>query len=238
MTTFAELGIPFPLYEGKVEQTNYAGLGICSLCGVSDRHCFHLGVGDFLIEPCPKCSALTGLDAADCLGGTCLYCQTILPFPLLHSYTDEGTIRVCHSCLRAGRVAMNRDTEYGPLQWEDAVQGHLGGWLHSWKRNGDDVWCSIRLSAGDLWTLLQTPLYDSNQGALWQFCGTTPMTYVGQWMQEDFHQHAPNGDGKAFYQRLVYDKNAPWDCVGENTICVYVFRCSKCGGYKVHWDMD
>lgn len=46
MTTFAELGIPFPLFEAPTsEASDYVGLSSCRLCEVKSRHCFRLDIG-------------------------------------------------------------------------------------------------------------------------------------------------------------------------------------------------
>ena len=57
MATFADLGIPFPLFEAPIdESSDYAGIGRPAACAaVKDRHCFDLGIGDALIRPCPAC---------------------------------------------------------------------------------------------------------------------------------------------------------------------------------------
>src|SRR5262249_9228104 len=66
MATFAELSIPFLLFEAPTtEASDYAGSATCRLCGGRDRHCFELGIGDALIWPCPDCGAENGLDAHD-----------------------------------------------------------------------------------------------------------------------------------------------------------------------------
>ena len=60
---FAELGIPFPLFEGPSDQAaEYGGLGTCSLCGGHRQHCFQLEVGSALMLPCPTCGTENGLD--------------------------------------------------------------------------------------------------------------------------------------------------------------------------------
>ena len=41
MPTFAELGIPFPLFEAPVKETfDYQGIASCEICGRADQHCF------------------------------------------------------------------------------------------------------------------------------------------------------------------------------------------------------
>jgi hypothetical protein len=55
MATFADLGIPFLLFEAPTDEpSDYAGLATCRLCGGRNRHCFELGIGDALILPCPS----------------------------------------------------------------------------------------------------------------------------------------------------------------------------------------
>src|SRR5204862_979 len=60
--TFAQLGIPFPLFEGPVEGTEYRGLGTCTLCRRPAQHCFRLGIGCAVMLPCPACGTVTGPD--------------------------------------------------------------------------------------------------------------------------------------------------------------------------------
>ncbi len=53
MATFADLGIPFPLFEAPTtEASDYAGVATCRLCGGKGCHCFEVG---HLILSCPTC---------------------------------------------------------------------------------------------------------------------------------------------------------------------------------------
>jgi hypothetical protein len=62
MATFAELGIPFHLFESPTsEACDYVGPATCRLCGVRERHCFELGIGDALMLPCPACGVDIGI---------------------------------------------------------------------------------------------------------------------------------------------------------------------------------
>ena len=66
MTTFAELGVPFPLFEAPTsEASEYVQRSTCGLCGGGGRHCFRLHIGCAVIVPCPSCGVENGLDALE-----------------------------------------------------------------------------------------------------------------------------------------------------------------------------
>ena len=107
MATFADLGIPFPLFEAPTDEaSDYAGLATCRLCGVKDRHCFELGIGDALILPCPSCGLENGLDADDRADAPCRSCGSAVPFP--KPLKAKKQLLACYDCLRAGKAAMTR----------------------------------------------------------------------------------------------------------------------------------
>jgi hypothetical protein len=118
--TFAELGIPFSLFEAPSDQAiEYAGVNTCSLCAQSGQHCFLLGIGCYLILDCPNCGTANGLDADDRHDVLCRGCHAAVPFPAI----DDDEIRVCYPCLRSGTAAITKDTELGMVSWEQAIEG-------------------------------------------------------------------------------------------------------------------
>jgi hypothetical protein len=122
--TFAELGIPFPLFEGPIEMaSDYGGIQDCSLCRSKHQHCFRLGIGGAIILDCPNCRTINGLDAHDRRDGACRQCQTLLPFPAI----DDEEIAACYTCVRSGRAALTKDTELGMISWEQAFEGVTHG---------------------------------------------------------------------------------------------------------------
>jgi uncharacterized protein CbrC (UPF0167 family) len=121
MPTFAELGIPFPLFEADVrDASGYVGLATCVLCGQTRVYCFHV---DEIVLPCTTCDRemawSTWLDEQT----TCLRCDTTQP--LLALPRDESRqIRVCYACVRDGRATMRKDTVLGMVAWEPAQASH------------------------------------------------------------------------------------------------------------------
>lgn len=255
MATFAELDIPFPLFEGAAENSDYLGLSTCFLCSVSNRHCFCLSGS--VIVPCPCCQTPTGLSSYDRTDELCRNCATPVSFPALPDVSCETTddeLCVCYQCLRVGRAAFTKDTEYGMVTWEHDVQSQTHGVPGllmpgleqvAVGNNGDpttvsrETWNAVRLPSETIWELLRTPGYVTWQGERWQFCGPTAMIYVGEWHQADFARHAPDGDGKTFFYAVFPKADAElWQYVGGGRIIFYLFRCPNCGAYKGHWDMD
>ena len=126
MPTFADLGIPFPLFEAPTDEaSDYAGPATCRLCGAKDRHCFDLGIGDALILPCPACGTENGLDADDRADTYCRSCGSPVPFP--EPLRAKKQLLACYDCLREGKAAKTKDTEFGMVSWDQAFQGVTNG---------------------------------------------------------------------------------------------------------------
>src|SRR5262249_55278095 len=187
MTTFAELGVPFPLFEAPTsEASDYVGLSSCRLCGGRDRHCFVLDIGCALIQPCPACGVDNGLDVHDRNDVPCRSCRSTVPFP--ESLKNKKNLHICYTCLRAGKGAITTDTEFGMVSWEQAFQGitHRVPGLRSsdfqlWPIDPDEDWYAVRVPQEHLVELLRTPTYGTWQGERWLFCCKRPMTYLGEW---------------------------------------------------------
>lgn len=262
-TTFADLGIPFPLFEADIEQASeYLGIASCSLCSRSNVHCFDPYVRGSILIACPLCDNEIAIEADGKSDTQCYSCHTIIPFPDLPR-GKRGHILACYECLRLGSIALAKDTEFGLVTWLDALSGQTGAVpeyaleyvaresssefervliypksLESGRIGDDADWYASRVPREHLFELLHTPAYSTVQGEHWLFCCHQPMIYVGDWQPKDFEKHAPDGNGRAYFDQVVAVADdmlwagGTYDCQG-----IYVFRCSVCGKYRAHWDM-
>lgn len=238
--TFAELGIPFQLFEGPADQSSeYCGTDSCSLCGNERQHCFRLAIGCAVLLDCPKCGELNGLSTVDRQRISCRKCRASVSFPDI----ADDVIKACYSCLRSGKAAITKDTELGMVSWEQAFEGVTHG-VPGLSRSdfemvpkGDD-WVGARLPQEVMFELLRTPTYSTIQGELWQFCCRGPMVFVGEWSRDEFVRRAPNGDGRSYFDAVVQG-NVPglWEDELHDTTGIYVFRCAACGRMTAHWDI-
>lgn len=80
-TTFAELGIPFPLFEAASDDSDYVGNGACCICGAANAPCFSLGIGTALMIACPNCRTVNGLDVHNKANVNCRACAASVEFP-------------------------------------------------------------------------------------------------------------------------------------------------------------
>lgn len=246
MSTFADLGIPFPLFEAPTrEASDYAGLAICRLCRRGGRHCFDLGIGDDLILPCPACGLEAGLDPDERGDVACRGCGSTVPFPdALHL---KHRLLACYDGLRAGKVAMTKDTEFGMVSWERAIEGvtlgHPGLRADQFEivatgpRGGSP---GARVPVEHMWELLRTPGYISWQGENWLFCCRRPMTYLGGWGHVS--ESLGTADRDAFFRGLFDpgDDAVSWgpDGFSGESACLYIYRCRTCGRHRAHYDFD
>ncbi len=237
--TFAELGIPFPLFHGPTEQASeYCGVSTCSLCGTKLQHCFLLGIGCDVLCDCPSCKTSNGLDADDREDGSCRSCQAIVPFPI-----KDAEIKACYSCLRSGKAAITKDTELGMVSLEQAFEGVTHG-LPGLNRSDFEMvqresdWVGARLPQEFMFELLRTPTYNSIQGERWQFCCRRPMVFIGEWSREEFKNRAPAGRARRYFEQIVQD-SVPglWEDELNEVTGVYVFRCPSCDKVTAHWDL-
>jgi|SRR5262245_9940796 len=238
--TFAELGIPFPLFAGRVHGTEYVGHRSCSICS-AQAHCFQLGIGRPVIATCPKCGTQIALDSAGRKDGVCRSCKASVPFPIAPERRD---LCACYVCVRAGRVAFTKDTELGMIAWENTLTGltnGVPGLDHPGFEivpTGEDDWFAARLPVEWMFELLRTPEYGTWQGECWLFCCQRPMVFVGEWSQDDYTRRAPDGDGQAFFVDVIEDAEPEmWDGIGRS-FGNYVFHCPECDRYRGHYDMD
>jgi uncharacterized protein CbrC (UPF0167 family) len=184
-TTFAELGIPFPVFEAlTTEVSEYVGLSTCHLCGGRECHCFELGTGDSLILPCPACGVGNGLGAGDRAATPCRSCGSTAPFP--DNLKVKKQLLVCYDCLRVGKAAMTKSIEIGMISWEqesqEAKHGVPGLRTDQFELvpiDPDEDWYAVRVPSEYLWELLRTTGFHSWQDERWLFCCRRPMTYIG-----------------------------------------------------------
>jgi uncharacterized protein CbrC (UPF0167 family) len=243
--TFDQLGIPFPLFAGPVDEaSDYCGVGTCSLCGGNNQHCFRLSIGCAVICNCPACGAANGLDADDREDSPCRQCGATVPFPAI----DDEEINACYGCLRIGKAAITKDTELGMISWEQALEGVTHG-VPGLNRSDfdmvsketvakEDDWAGARLSPEVMFELLRTPTYYSIQGEQWQFCCRRPMVFLGQWNRDEFTRRASDGDGRRYFEEVVQDTMPGlWEDELHDITGVYVFRCPSCERLTAHWDI-
>jgi uncharacterized protein CbrC (UPF0167 family) len=250
MTTFAELGIPFPLFEAPTsESSDYVGLSTCGLCDARARHCFRLDIGCRVVRPCPACGMDNGLDAHDRKDSPCRSCGSAVPFP--DSLKQLKDLHICHACLRAGRGAITKDTEFGMVSWDQAVQGVTHGMpgleTAEFERvliDPDDDWYGVRVPQEHLFELLRTPSFHNWQDETWLFCCKRPMTYIGEWasvVKVQFRGAEPRAVFESVFDPDDSSKEDVWERLADrkwDTICVYVFQCKTCHRFRSTWDMD
>lgn len=240
MTTFAEMGTPFPLFEAPIaDAVDFVPDGRCSFCGGTHPACFALGIGSALVLKCMSCGKENGLDAGDRCDGSCHACDGGVTFPPI----PEERILCCYQCLRAGKAAITKDTEFGMISFDQVVEGLTHG-VPGLKQNEfeivetDSGWNRVRLPQQMMLELVRTPTYATIQGERWQFCCQRPMIFVGSWSRADFTARAPHGGGQKFFNAVVQDVvPGLWEDRLHDETGVYVFRCSTCRRLTAHWDL-
>ena len=239
MSTFAELGALFPLFEAPVEDAcDFVGAARCSLCEREAAVCFELGIGCAVMRECRTCGTLNGLDASDAEAVDCRACQQAILFPDL-----PGQIITCYSCLRQGRAAITQDTELGMVSWDQALEGVTHGVPGLTTSDfelvpKDSDWVGARLPEGVMFELIRTPTYLTIQGERWLFCCKAPMVFLGSWSRDRFTREAPDGNGRSYFERIVADAvPGLWEDQLHDTTGVYVFRCPSCKRLRGHWDI-
>ncbi len=274
MRTFADLGIPFPLFTAPLrEAAEYHGVATCTVCGMEGVHCFTLGIGAYLVLSCPQCGTGNALDVEDQENEVCRQCSAAILFPPRLCHTpEEPSSLACYACLRRGAVARTKDTEVGMVGWHEALAGLTDGapglddpdfeLMPQDAEEADRLYDPPALMAGPgpvktsfvlgpryvgwvraqvpqryLLELLHTPGYSTWQGESWRFHCDQPMIYLGTWDPDEFQRQAPDGDGRALFDRLLPGEDALWDGRMHDVTAVYVFRCPQCSQLAAHWDM-
>lgn len=241
-TTFFQLGIPFPLFDGPVgDASGYAGEADCLLCGRKAPHCFQLGIGSDVIANCTRCGAANAVDADDRKDALCAKCGSNISFPP----NSSEELLVCYTCLREGKAAFTQDTEIGMVRWQDAVAGITHG-RPGLRRTDFELipgesegWLRAKVPVDVLMELTRTPSYTTWQGEQWLFCCRKPMTFLGAWDSDDFNRNAQGGNGRSLFEQIVEDQQPRmWEYGIGGGVCVYVFRCASCARLRAHWDMD
>ena len=239
--SFAQLGIPFPLYEAAVETcSDFIGRGECSVCARDEQWIFDAS-GE-LVVACSKCgrnNALTCVFKAD---SVCTNCAAPVVWPLARA----SQITVCYDCLRAGRVYLNHDMALGLIEWKDAERG----WIEFYRIDdldpiivatpveGEEMMRRYEFGRGDLVELGRTPVYSTWQSERWLFHCGHPMVYLGQPLESPESEVAP--EIAAALREVVQSQGwdfEPWADESSRT-CVYLFRCQICGGFGGHSDCD
>ena len=246
MSTFADLGIPFPLFEAPTtEASDYAGIATCRLCSGRDRHCFKLGNGDALILPCPSCGTENGFDARGRADAPCRSCGSPFPFP--EPLKAKKEILVCYDCLRAGKASIMKVTEFGLVSWDEAFRGITNGepglrtdQFEVVPIDPDEDWYGVRVPTEHLWELLRTPGFHSWQGERWLFCCRQPMAFLGGW-RNAVELLRPD-DPSVFFEALFDpdDEARGWgfDSFESGSPSLYVYRCRTCDRCRATYDCD
>jgi uncharacterized protein CbrC (UPF0167 family) len=145
------------------------------------------------------------------------------------------------------------------VRWRDAVAGLTHGRPLPPRADGSpptlhhgfpaeapnaEGWQRIRVESELLQSLVLTPDFESIQGSEWKFHCGHPMAFIGRWGKADFRQHAPDGDGAAFAQRVAELHADAYDALGESGsdedafVWAYGFRCTVCDAVAANWDVD
>ncbi|NUR70842.1 MAG: hypothetical protein HOU81_08470 [Hamadaea sp.] len=239
--------ITFALYTADLSTAaGFAGAGSCAVCAQQAAKCFRLEVGTAVIHTCNGCGSPTAIssDAHSLAEASCPRCsRTLAAHPL-----SEDQL-VCTSCLSAGRAAFTKDTEFGMVRWEDAVAGRTHGVPGLSSAGGlatvpaEDGWTSVLVDPEVLLELVRTPTYITWQGEQWLFCCQRPMTFIGEWSQQELAQHSDGDLASTFL--VVFDDAQPWVLEympASPTVNTdwgfYAFRCRHCDRVRGHFDMS
>jgi uncharacterized protein CbrC (UPF0167 family) len=223
----------FPLYAAPLSRADrHAGGGRCALCGQEAADRLALGIGDDVIQPCRTCGDLRAVNVH---GRPCPHCGTVA------ERADGDT--TCFACLRAGRAALTKDTEYGAVSWDDAVRGRTHGVPNLTRAEGftvaepdADGWVSVHIPPMILLELVRTPNYTTWQGERWLFCCSSAMVHVGEWTRDDLVRHVPGDPEAAFL--AIFEGSEPWmwNYLGSPGWGFYAFRCRACDRVRGHVD--
>ena len=239
---FADIGMPFPLFEALVsEAPDFAGQGDCTVCS-SKAWVFRLDIGGYLVLDCGACGADNGLHVSDRQAEDCRACGRRVEWP---DIPDNEEVLVCFSCLRDGKAAITTDTELGMVSFEQAVEGLTHGrpglattGYELVESDGD--WVRARLDSDIMYELLRTPNFLTWQGERWMFCCGRPMVYTDRWLQRRFLDEAGEEGAEALFERLVdmpYPPPWDWDQPAADDYGVYMFRCDSCGTRRGYWGL-
>jgi len=108
----------------------------------------------------------------------------------------------------------------------------------------EDGWRGVVIPAEVLLDLVRTPSYITWQGEQWLFHCQQAMQYIGRWGRSQFNAAAIDGDGRALAIAIADLNPDAWDLglaaqpSNNSSVTVYMFRCTKCGAHRGHWDVD
>jgi uncharacterized protein CbrC (UPF0167 family) len=238
----------FPLYAAAVEASReYTGPGECALCGDAVDARLMLSIGADVIYTCAGCEQQFAV-AADEHDGQAKKCPVCEASAEEYALGDDPSI--CFACLRDGRAAFTKDTEFGMVRWEDAVRGRTHGVPglrsislgFSLTEPDADGWVSVTIPSSVLHELVRTPTYVTWQGEQWLFCCDAAMVYCGECVQADLVRYAPDNPEAAFLDVFEHAERWMWNHVPHNSEQTsgwgfYVFECQICGRLRGHFDM-
>lgn len=212
--TFADLGMPFPLFEAPIKDTHdYAELANCCTCGTKRVPCF-------------KASPLQVKDVKESQRLCCYACLRAGKGEILHD-TEFGFVN--HDLARQGLT--------------HGVPGLQSEEFELIPSAEDSEWMQVRIPTEHLLELLRTPGFSTWQGDRWLFHCGQPMIYVGEWKEKELNAHAPQGDGLAWLTNVMdlepeeFSPQQLWDAL-HRLGGIYMFRCPTCERYRGYWDID
>lgn len=204
LTTFADLGIAFPLFEAPVRYcAAHVGPATCDRCHL-DLNYFTQLSDIFWIGPCPDCGTVNRRAFEKRVAGEfklvwdCVACEAKLTDQILE-WTKEEHL-VCFRCAQEQGVEFSKDTEFGLVDSDAVELGVTGGVpgltdadgfeLVVVNENWNDtdiaqyrvVSAGVRIAPELLRDLLRTPLFCGWQQEKWLFCCRRPMIYMGHWL--------------------------------------------------------
>jgi len=242
MVTFADLGIPFPLFEAPIATCpDYVGVQHCCVSRKSKDHCFRLDIGAWVKMNCQVCRGELFLTPTEdtTRAASCRHCGAATPPPLCH----EKKAFVCYEALRAGLAGYTKDSDFGMISWEQMESG----WTHGVPglrlpgfdtRTTAEGWLQVRLAKETISEVTRTPKFVTWQGDRWLFQDVRPMIYIGEWKKRDFETRAPGGmRSDEFFSQVVRDYDPRlWQHVDR--VKIYVFRDGLTGVYAAYYDME
>jgi uncharacterized protein CbrC (UPF0167 family) len=186
-----------------------------------------------------------GLDADDRCDATCRSCGSTVAFP--EPLKAKKQRLACYECLRAGRAAMSKSTEFRLVTWAHAAEGITGGMpelrAEQFERvliDPDEDWYGVHVPAEHLWELLRTPGFHSWQDEPWLFCCQRPMIDIGGW--RNVMGSSQPDDAKGFCEGLFDPDDEVegwiWERADEGDVSLYVYRCGSCSRLWATWDSD
>lgn len=238
MTTFAELGIPFPLYRGPVDGcSDYHGPGVSSISRGASDHCFKLGIGGSLVLECSACRQVVTHDCGDSGPVSCPVCsERLIP-------ESQDKILVSYEELRQGFGLIVKDTEIGMISDEQYRDGYSHGCPSAESLHGFDViqgpkgWYHAKLDKHDMYELLRTPKYGTWQGERWLFHQRKPMIFLGEWSGADFERNRGDKNLRDYYLDVLdadfsdfYDR--------RDWVSKYVFQSVDGSVIRGHFDFS